>query len=708
MILFSIHNDEWKSFQSQHQTGLREPKDDDPVLQNVTDYQKLIGKLIYLTTTRPDVAYTVSCLSQFMHRPLKSHLKTALKVIRLIGKDGLIQEVISVWIALGSSSRKLKDGGLELPSGSSAKRRSGMLTVDGSRHLEGNFVISQISKNLMEDMLHLGGSHNGGTKESIGVGYSSKETGSRQDYILMPLWKDGSPFDSSSKDASMITDNLLMLLDRRMIAVYEGKTHEDLYTCLFACFLSQEESKKVIQAVKDPSWIEAMQEELLQFKLQQVWTLVDLPYGKRAIGTKLFLAYASFKDFVVYQMDVKSAFLYGKIKEEVYVCQPLGFEDPEFPNKVYKVENALYGQHQAPRAWYETLSTYLLDNGFQRGQIDKTLFIKRIKDDILLVQVYVDDIIFGSTKTVLCTEFEKLMHKKFQMSSMGELTFFLRLQVTQKDDGIFISQDTVLFQVTPISLTSSCYWKEIFRLLIMSYPKIGPSSLAPYPKLLKNHQCFTQRLSTLDVTSLLSDFKRPPTLSLHSNAFQINGSDHNVCPNLLPPQSAVCPVLDQILQYASLLKNPFLNSITKWRIWNSAANTKHVPYLKKPYLGVKDSIDIVDFLNGSHIRYALTKNPTIYVSLIKKFWQTATVRIVDNRDQEITAIIDGKEFTITEASVRRHLQLADVDGISVLPTTEIFDQLSLMGYVLLMIKLIFFKKGNFSLSEIFAIPSFMS
>ncbi|GKB46115.1 hypothetical protein Tco_0896868 [Tanacetum coccineum] len=220
--------------------------------------------------------------------------------------------------------------------------------------------------------------------------------------------------------------------------------------------------------------------------------------------------------------------------------------------------------------------------------------------------------------------------------------------------------------------------------------------------------CFTQRLSTLDVTSLLSDFKRPPTLSLHSNAFQINGSDHNVCPNLLPPQSAVCPVLDQILQYASLLKNPFLNSITKWRIWNSAANTKHVPYLKKPYLGVKDSIDIVDFLNGSHIRYALTKNPTIYVSLIKKFWQTATVRIVDNRDQEITATIDGKEFTITEASVRRHLQLADVDGISVLPTTEIFDQLSLMGYVLLMIKLIFFKKGNFSLSEIFAIPSFMS
>ncbi|GKB87175.1 putative ribonuclease H-like domain-containing protein [Tanacetum coccineum] len=167
----------------------------------------------------------------------------------------------------------------------------------------------------------------------------------------------------------------------------------------------------------------------------------------RIEAIRLFLAYASFKDFVMYQMDVKSGFLYGKIEEEVYVCQPPGFEDPEFPDRVYKVEKALYGLHQAPRAWYETLSTYLLENRFQRGTIDKTLFIKKFKGDILLVQVYVDDIIFGSTKKELCTEFEKLMHKKFQMSSMGELTFFLGLQVTQKDDGIFISQDKYVDEI---------------------------------------------------------------------------------------------------------------------------------------------------------------------------------------------------------------------------------------------------------------------
>ncbi|GKB77845.1 putative ribonuclease H-like domain-containing protein [Tanacetum coccineum] len=210
-----------------------------------------------------------------------------------------------------------------------------------------------------------------------------------------------------------------------------------------------------------------LQEELLQFKLHQVWTLVDLPNGKRAVGTKwvyinkkdergivikkkarlVAQGYTQEEGIDYDEMDVKSAFLYEKIEEEVYVCQPLGFEDPDFPDSVYKVEKALYGLHQAPRAWYETLSTYFLDNGFQIGKIDKTLFIKRDKGDILLVQVYVDDTIFGSTKKSLCTDFEKIMHKKFQMSFMGELTFFLGLQVKQKEDGTFISQDKYVTEI---------------------------------------------------------------------------------------------------------------------------------------------------------------------------------------------------------------------------------------------------------------------
>nr|GFA05492.1 putative ribonuclease H-like domain-containing protein [Tanacetum cinerariifolium] len=100
---------------------------------------------------------------------------------------------------------------------------------------------------------------------------------------------------------------------------------------------------------------------------------------------RLFLAYASFMGFLVYQMDVKSTFLYGMIEEEVYVCQPPGFEDPDYPDKVFKVEKALYGLNQAPRAWFETLGKYRLDNGFHKGKIDQTMFIKRQKEDILLI-----------------------------------------------------------------------------------------------------------------------------------------------------------------------------------------------------------------------------------------------------------------------------------------------------------------------------------
>nr|GEV08235.1 putative ribonuclease H-like domain-containing protein [Tanacetum cinerariifolium] len=168
---------------------------------------------------------------------------------------------------------------------------------------------------------------------------------------------------------------------------------------------------------------------------------------ERIEAIRLFLAYGSFMGFMVYQMDVKSAFLYGTIEEEVYVCQPSGFKDSDNPDNVYKVVKVLYGLHQAPRAWYETLANYLLENGFHRGQIDQTLFIKKQKGDILLVQIYVDDIIFGATNKNLCKSFEKLMKDKFQMSSMGELTFFLGLQVKQKKNGIFISQDKYVAEI---------------------------------------------------------------------------------------------------------------------------------------------------------------------------------------------------------------------------------------------------------------------
>nr|GEY18343.1 hypothetical protein [Tanacetum cinerariifolium] len=229
--------------------------------------------------------------------------------------------------------------------------------------------------------------------------------------------------------------------EQSFIATVHQKTNHDLLQfCLFSCFLSQEEPKKIFDSLKDPSSVEAMQAERLQFKIQNVWILVDCPKGEEGIdyedvftpvarieAIRLFLADASFMGFIVYQMDVKSAFLYGTIDEEVYVMQPSGFQDPEFPDRVYRVEKAMYGLHQAPRAWYGTLSKYLLDSGFQRGTIDQTLLIKKHKREFWLVQVYVDDIIFGSLNPQLFREFDALMHDKFQMSAMGKLTFFLGL-----------------------------------------------------------------------------------------------------------------------------------------------------------------------------------------------------------------------------------------------------------------------------------------
>ncbi|GJT88307.1 2-methylene-furan-3-one reductase-like protein [Tanacetum coccineum] len=357
-------------------------------------------------------------------------------------------------------------------------------------------------------------------------------------------------------------------------SVQQRTNHKDFQNCLFACFLSQEEPKKVVQALKDPSWIEAMQDKLLQFKLQKAWTLVNLPNGKRAIGTKW--VYKNKKDergIVIKNkarlMDVKSAFLYGKTKEEVYVCQPPGFEDPDFPDRVYKVEKALYGLHQAPRAWYETLSTYLLDNRFQSGKIDKTLFIRKDKGNILLVQVYVDDIIFGSTKNSLCTEFEKMMHKKFQMSSIGELTFFLGLQVKQKEDGIFISQDK--------------YVTEILK-------KFGFSDVETASTPMETH---------------------------------------------------------------------------------------------KPLLKDADGEDVDEHLYRSMIgslMYLTSSRPDIMKqNVVANSTTEAEYTAASNCCGQLQALVDGKNIVVTEASVRRDLQLEDANGVDCLPNAIIFEQLTLMG-----------------------------
>jgi hypothetical protein len=154
----------------------------------------------------------------------------------------------------------------------------------------------------------------------------------------------------------------------------------------------------------------------------------------------ILLAYATYHGFKLYQMDVKSVFLNGPIKEEVYVEQPSGFEDSEYPNHVYKLSKALYGLKQAPRAWYECLRDFLITNGFKVNKADPIVFTKTVAKDLFVCQIYVDDIIFGSTNKSTCEEFSRIMIQKFEMSMMGELKYFLGFQIKQLQEGTFISQ----------------------------------------------------------------------------------------------------------------------------------------------------------------------------------------------------------------------------------------------------------------------------
>ncbi|GJZ50080.1 retrovirus-related pol polyprotein from transposon TNT 1-94 [Tanacetum coccineum] len=232
-------------------------------------------------------------------------------------------------------------------------------------------------------------------------------------------------------------------------------------SCLFSCLLSSIEPANVAEALKDADWIFKNKKDESGLVIRNKAWLVAQGYCQqegidydetfalvaRIKAIRLFLAYAAHKDFTVFQMDVKTAFLNGILKEEVYVGQPLGFVSKQYPDHVYSFDKALYGLKQAPRAWYDVLSKFLIDSGFQKGLIDPTLFIKKKGKHIMLIQIYVDDIIFGSTNLKYYTKFSDLMVKRFEMSMMGEMKFFLGLQVNQFSNGIFINQSKYILDI---------------------------------------------------------------------------------------------------------------------------------------------------------------------------------------------------------------------------------------------------------------------
>nr|GEX65397.1 retrovirus-related Pol polyprotein from transposon TNT 1-94 [Tanacetum cinerariifolium] len=240
-----------------------------------------------------------------------------------------------------------------------------------------------------------------------------------------------------------------------------------------------QEPQNVKEAMTDPAWIDSMQEELLQFKRLDSRLVVrgyrqeegidfeeSFALVARMEAIRIFLAYATHKSFTVFQMDVKTAFLHGSLKEDVYVCQPEGFIDADHPSHVYKLKKALYGLKHAPRAWYDELSTFLLQNHFFKGTIDPTLFIRRFHDDILVVQVYVDDIIFGSTHprpdivhaTCLCTRYQAKTTKK-RLKEVKRIFCYLRGTV---NTGLWYTKDSG-FELTGFSDADYARCKDTFK-----------------------------------------------------------------------------------------------------------------------------------------------------------------------------------------------------------------------------------------------------
>nr|GEV18951.1 hypothetical protein [Tanacetum cinerariifolium] len=456
-----------------------------------------------------------------------------------------------------------------------------------------------------------------------------------------------------------------------------------LQFCLFSCFLSQVEPKKIYDALQEPSWVEAMQEELLQLKIQNVWTLVDCPKGVRPIGTKwvlknkkdekgiviknkarlvaqghtqgerigynevfapvarieairLFLAYALFMGFTVYQMDVKSAFLYGTIDEEVYMIQPPGFQDPKFPAKVYKVEKSY------------------------------TFFIRRQRENFILVQVYVDDIIFGSSNPRLCREFEALMHEKFQMSAMVKRIF--RYLKGHPKLGLWYPKespfDLVAYSDSDYggatqdrkSTTGGCQFLgrrliswQFKKQTIMATSTTEAEYVAAASCCGQVLDCFEKKLISVD--HIYTDENVADLLTKPFDA----GRFHY----LVVEHAMRGFIKGNIIIYTSFVSHIDLGWVIGTSKYWGVLRILMISLTLIPLKG-EHNVDfhpMVDFIEASPLRIETTEEGT-----------------------KILATVDGIIRTVSESSLRKNLKLRDEEGINSLPDAELFENRILMGY----------------------------
>ncbi|GJT42140.1 putative ribonuclease H-like domain-containing protein [Tanacetum coccineum] len=443
--------------------------------------------------------------------------------------------------------------------------------------------------------------------------------------------------------------------------------YKDFHHYLFASFLSQHEPKKISKALEDESWVDATQEELLQFKIQKVWVLVDLPYGygkegyqlvaqghrkeegidydevfapvARLEAIRIFLAFASYMGFIVYQMDVKSAFLYGKIDEEVYVSQPPGFLDPKNPQKVYKVVKALYGLHQAPRAWYATLSTFLLKNGYRRGTIDKTLFLKKEKQWRLI------SLHCKKLGPLWLTSTKKAEYVA-AASCCGQV---LWIQNQMLDYGFnFMNTKIYIDNESTICIVKNPVYHSKTKHIAIRHHFIRDAYEKKLIQKHVNHRCCISRgligfreslRRVIDGTKAL---QLPTLFILWLDKVSTDSAK-------LVPLGKVCTALETLKKNTAKALISLLTTISlssTMAVLDSCPKHNMVAYLEKSE-GNVEFHEIIDFLKRSSIHHALT--------------------------------VAGQVVSISEASIRSDLLFDDADGIDSLPNQAIFDVYRLMG-----------------------------
>ncbi|GJU22608.1 putative ribonuclease H-like domain-containing protein [Tanacetum coccineum] len=502
--------------------------------------------------------------------------------------------------------------------------------------------------------------------------------------------------DHEEEDASMNDMGLLLIL-----TIYQMMVDVSTNRLL----IKNHNLRKVTEALEDESWVEAMQEELLQFKLQQVWVLVDLPNGAKIEAIRLFLAFASFMGFIVYQMDVKSAFLYDTIDEEVYVSQPPGFVDPDHPTK----KISFYGSPTSLGVMSLKLKMQTDSNEF-KGNLNifsslsitpwrPSTFDKRIRKllngDVHRTDQCIEDLQVSQGKPTCGCMYPR--ESPFDLEAFSIVTMGFPYLDRKSTTVVvnFLVKKTYLMAKSAITTSNTDGSLEISA-TIDTIRKSTTGGCQFLGQRLISWQCKKQTIvatSTTEAEYVAAANCCGQVLWVQNQLLDYGFNFMNTKIHI-DNESTICIVKNPVYHSKTKhieIRHHFIRDCYEKKLISVEkihTDLNVADLLTKPFDGPRFNYlvvsigfaEIVDFLRGSNLRYALTANPTIYDSLVKQFWQSAVASTREDGSLEISATVDTKRYIISEASIRDSLQLDDATGISMLPNDDLFEGMGQIGY----------------------------